>query len=131
MAAARETTAKLIKPLGGAIVRRYAAGSTISPGELVAMASDGAIDPASAASVALASVLGVALGKADHAAGDPVDVVVHGPVLCLTGATIGALIYATDTAGEPGESAGTKTSVAGIAETATILFVRPFQTSFS
>lgn len=131
MAAARETTAKLIKPLQGAIVRRYTAGATVSPGELVSMAGDGKVDPANASSVTLAAVLGVALGNADLADGDPVDVVVYGPVLCLTGATVGALIYATDTAGEPGESAGTKTSIAGIAESATVLFVRPFQTSFS
>lgn len=134
MAAARDTTGKNIKPLGGAIVRRFAAGSTIAPGELVAMASDAAIDPANAASVALATVLGVALPNesgGDFAAGDPVDVVVFGPVVCMTGATEGALIYATDTAGEPAETAGTKTSVAGIALTETVLLVRPFQTSFS
>jgi len=131
MAIARDTTAKNIKPLTGAWVRRYTAGATISPGELVAMASDGKVDPANASTITLAKVVGVALGDSDAVDGDRIDVVVHGPVVCLTGATIGATVYATDTAGEPGETAGTKTSVAGFAESATVLFVRPFQTVFS
>lgn len=131
MAASRETTAKLIKPLTGAIIRRYTAGATISPGELVHMSSDGACDPCNTANITLATVLGVALGSGDIAAGETFDCVIAGPVLCLSGATKGALIYATDTAGEPAETAGTKTSVAGIAETDTVLLVRPFQTAFS
>lgn len=131
MPAARDTTAKNIKPLTGAIVRRYTAGATIAPGELVAMASDGKVDPANATTITLAAVLGVALGDGDLADGDRVDVVVSGPVQCLTGATVGALVYATNTAGEPAETAGTKTSVAGIAESETVLFVRPFQTVFA
>jgi hypothetical protein len=49
----------------------------------------------------------------------------------VTGGAIGALVYATDTAGEPGESAGTKVSIAGYNESATVLFARPFQTVFS
>jgi hypothetical protein len=131
MAAARDTVAKNIKPLQGAKVRRYTAGATISPGELVAMATSGKLSPAITTTITLAKVVGVALGVGDLADGDPIDVVTEGPVLCLTGATIGATIYATDVAGEPGEAAGTKSSVAGFAETATILYVRPFQTVFA
>jgi len=131
MAIARETTAKLIKPLTGSIVRRFTAGAALSPGELFHLSSDGKCDPCDASSITLASVTGVALGSADLADGDVFDGVVLGPVLCLTGATIGALVYATDTAGEPGETAGTKVSIAGFNESATVLFVRPFQTVFS
>lgn len=131
MAIARETTAKLIKPLGGAIVRRFTAGATISPGELFHLSSDSKCDPCNATNITNAAVTGVALGDADLADGDVFDGVVYGPVNCLTGATVGAVVYATDTAGEPGETAGTKTCVAGYAESATVLFVRPFQTSFS
>lgn len=131
MAIARDTTAKNIKPLTGAKVRRYTAGATISPGELVAMASDGKVDPANASTITLAKVVGVALGDGDAVDGDRIDVVTEGPVVCLTGATPGATVYATDTAGEPGETAGTKISVAGFVESATVLYVRPFQTVFS
>jgi len=125
MALARQTDATLVKPLEGAIVRRFDAGSAIEAGELVSMASDGAIDPADASTITLAPVLGVALGPSDYVAGNRVDVVVSGPLVCMTGATPGDIVYATDTGGEPSHTAGTKSSIAGIAESATVLFVRP------
>lgn len=135
MAAARDTTVANIKPLDGAIVRRFTAGAAIEPGELVCMQSDGYIDPAIGTSVAAAQTLGVALTPRNqgtaYAAGDVVDVVTFGPVKCMTGATVGALIYVTDTAGELGESAGTKATIAGIAESATVLFVRPQASALS
>jgi hypothetical protein len=123
MAAARDTTAANVRPLEGAIVRRYTAGSTVVAGEFVSMASDGQVDPAITTSATLAKVIGVAIQSVG--ANERVDVVVLGPVVCMTGATVGATIFATDTAGEPGESAGTTASVAGFAESATVLFVRP------
>lgn len=122
MAAARDTTAANIKPLNGSIVRRYDAGATIAAGELVAMQSDGAIDPANTTSATVA-VAGVAVQGASS--GDRIDVVVFGPVVCMTGATIGSVIHATNTAGEPGETAGSNAGVAGWAESATVLFVNP------
>jgi hypothetical protein len=123
MSLARETDDKLVKPLEGATIRRYTAGSTIEAGEAVAMASDGQVDPADTSSMTLANVLGISLQ--DAVANDRIDVVVHGPVVCMTGATVGGKVYATDTAGEPSHTAGTKTCLIGIAESATILFVRP------
>lgn len=131
MAIARDTTAKNIKPLTGAVVRRFTAGATLSPGELFHLSSDSKCDPCNTANITNAAVTGVVLGNADLADGEVFDGVVFGPVNCLTGATPGAVVYATDTAGEPGETAGTKTCVAGYAESATVLFVRPFQTVFS
>ena len=80
MAIARETTAKLIKPLAGSIVRRFTAGAALSPGELFHLSSDGKCDPCDASSITLASVTGVALGSADLADGDVFDGVVLGPV---------------------------------------------------
>ena len=57
----------------------------------------------------------------------------HGPVVCLLDATKGALCYATNTAGEPGESGGTHTkdTIFGYNESATVLFVRPQIKDFS
>ncbi len=122
MAASRETTAELIKPLEGSMTRRFTAGSTISAGEIVSMSADGYIDPTDCANFPGASVMGVAVQSA--VVGQRLDVVTFGPVICLTGATPGGLIYATDTAGEPGEAVGTKDVLVGVAESATILFVR-------
>ena len=128
MAATRDTDAAVVKPLEGAIVQRFIAGAAIQAGEIVSMSSDGYIDPAIATSVVLSAV-GIALpnkgGDPAAAALDAVDVVTHGPVLCMAGATIGGLIYVSDTAGEPSESAGTKDTVIGFAQSATVLFVRP------
>lgn len=123
MAIARDTTAANIKPLSGAVIRRGTLGATTAAGEIVELQSDGKWDPADAAAVVMNG--GIALQAGGD--GDKVDVVVFGPVVCLTGATPGAVVYASDTAGEPAESAGTKSAVIGYAESATVLFVN-FQT---
>jgi len=123
MAITRETDAKLVKPLEGSIVRRYTAGSTVEAGEAVAMASDGYIDPADASTTTLAYVLGVALQ--DVTVGQRVDVVTDGPLLCASGGTPGLPVYLSDDAGEFSESTGTVTSLIGVAESATVVFVRP------
>lgn len=132
MAIARDTTPANIKPLGApdvATIRRRTCGATVAAGELVHLSSDGKVDPCNTTNITLATVDGVAVQAGED--GDVIDVVTAGPVQCLTGATPGALVYATDTAGEPGESAGTKVSIAGYVESATVLYVRPFQTVFS
>jgi len=122
MAIGRDTTAANIKPLEGAKIDRFTAGSTIAAGELVAMSSDGFIDPCDSTS-AKTLVLGVAVqGGGD---GERLDVVTHGRVKCLTGATPGAVVYNSTTAGEPSESASGNQTAAGIAVSATVLFVRP------
>lgn len=88
MAIGRDTTAANIKPLEGALIDRFTAGAAIAAGELVSMSSDGYIDPADSTS-AKSLVLGVAV-QAAAAAGERIDVVTHGRVKCLTGATPGA-----------------------------------------
>lgn len=123
MAFGRNTTAELIKPLEGAVIRRFTAGAAIAAGEIVALMADGYVDPANTTDFTAACVMGISIQAA--AAGGRVDVVTSGPVVCLIDATPGSLIYASDTAGEPSESVGTKDVLVGIAESATVLFVRP------
>ena len=128
MAIGRDTTLANIKPLAGAIVRRYTAGGAIIPGELVSMSSDGKVDPTNTTSAAQ-KVVGVALPNGTTAAfadTDIIDVVVHGPVQCVTGGTPGAQLFGSDTAGEPAESAGTNDSRAGWVESATVVFISPY-----
>lgn len=129
MSFGRETTDTLVKPLGGAIVRRYTTGAAVEAGEGLYLDSNGKVQPANGSAVATNYVIGVAVQ--DGASGDRIDVVVHGPILCLIDATPGGIIYQSDTAGEPGTSAGTKTTIWGVAETATVLFVRPQIVSLS
>lgn len=120
MAITRNTDAETVKPLEGALTRRRTAGAAIEAGECVTMQSDGAVDPTAAGTMTRCD--GIALQ--DAAAGDVIDVVYLGPVEGYTSSTVGATIYASNTAGEPGESAGTNTIYVGYAESATVLFVQ-------
>jgi len=130
MAASRDTTAKNVQPLRGAIVRRGTVGGTVSAGEIVELQSDGYWDAAAASAVVTLAV-GIALNAGSTAGVDKIDIVTHGPVKCLLGATEGAMIYASDTAGEPSETAGTKDTVVGFAESETVLYVNPQVIDFS
>ena len=125
MAIARDTTAANIKSVNPSvtIVRRGTLGDTTAAGEIVELQSDGYWDPAVATGVVMNGGIALQAGVV----GDVIDIVVFGPVLCLTGATPGAIVYVSDTAGEPAETAGTKSAVIGYAESATVLFVN-FQT---
>ena len=122
MAVTRNTDAAVVKPLEGAIIRRFTAGATIEAGEIVSMMADGYVDPANTAAFTGSCVVGVALQ--DVAAGARVDVVTFGPVLAFSGGTPGLPVFASDTAGEPAEAVGTKDVVVGFMESATVLFVR-------
>lgn len=124
MSIARDTTAANIKPLTGAIVRRYPPGAAIAAGEIVSMQSDGYVDPSdttSATDEASGIAIQAATGELVPAL---IDVVISGPVNCLTGATPGATVYNSATAGEPTETDSTNMSAVGWAESATVLVVQ-------
>jgi hypothetical protein len=112
MAMARETDHTKVKPLQGAIVRRFIAGSAIEAAMPVAMASDGYVDPADGSDATLSFALGIAVNDAP-VAGDPVDVVLFGPVICVTGATPGTNAFVSDTAGDISAAVGTKDTLLG------------------
>jgi hypothetical protein len=122
MAIARQTDTTKIRPLAGALTRQYTAGATIAIGELVAMSADGFLDPADTTS-ADATVVGIALEAA--VTGDKLAVCTYGAVTAVTGGTPGATLHASDTAGEPAESAGTNSGVAGRVDSATTVFINP------
>ena len=123
MTIARDTTAANIKPLAGAWVDRFTSGDAIAAGEIVVMSSDGYIDPADTTS-AVQPVLGIAI-QAASAAAEVIDVVTSGRVKCITGGTPGSICYASDTAGEPSESAGSNLGICGLVVTTTVVLVRP------
>jgi len=120
---ARDTTAANIKPLSGAIVRRYTSGDAIAAGEIVSLQSDGYVDPADCTSAA-DEAIGVAI-QAAAAAGEVIDVVVLGPVKCLAGAEEGDTVFNSTDAGEPTQTDSGYTTAVGYAESATVLFVLP------
>jgi len=127
MAIARQTTAAKIKPGRNAIVEQGVVGATIAAGEIVTLQSDGYWDPGIGTGVTLNGGIAVQGG----AVGDTIDIVVLGRVECLAGATPGAAVYVSDTAGEPAEAAGTKSFVIGYALSATALMVMPQTVAFS
>lgn len=110
-----------IKPLQGAIIRRGTLGATVTKGHPVTLQSDGYWDHCNTSTAQLT----VAVAVEGGAVGERIDLVVYGPIKCLSGATIGALVYGSDTAGAYDDAVGTKDLVIGYAESATVLFVNP------
>ena len=121
MAVGRNAVAEQIEPLHGSVSIPVKLGATTEAGEIIALQSDGKWDPA----IATGAVLTDAVAVQGGGDGDTVDAVVYGPVLCLTGGTVGALVYISDTAGTYSDTAGTKSAYIGFAWDAVTLFVRP------
>ena len=116
-----------IKPLTGAIIRRGTLGATVTKGHPVTLQSDGYWDHCDTSTAQLT----VAVAVEGGAVGDRVDLVMYGPIQCISGATIGSLVYGSDTAGAYDDAVGTADLVIGYAESATVLFVRPQIIDFS
>ena len=120
MAAITKVSAANVKPLEGAIVRRGQLGATVTAPSPVTLQSDGFWDGTDTSAAQL--TVGVALQSG--VLGDWIDIVMFGPMVALSGATIGSLVYAADAAGGFETAVGTKDVIIGYAETAEILFVK-------
>lgn len=127
MAAITKAAAANVKPLEGAVLRRGTLGTTVTAPSPVTMQSDGYWDPTDTSTAQL--TVGIALQSG--VVGDVVDIVMLGPVLCLSGATPGSLVYGSDTAGAFDTAVGTKDLKIGYAESATVLYVQPQIIDFS
>jgi hypothetical protein len=117
-----------VRPLTGAIIRRYTAGGTMYVGDVVYVASDGDVEAADGSAVAtLLGFAGIVVsgpnGATTISAGDAIDVVTFGPVAGYLSMTPGALIYVSDTVGRLSTVAGTKSLIVGYSESAAIAFV--------
>lgn len=111
-----------IKPLQGARIRRGTLGNTVTKGHPVTLQSDGYWDHTDTTTNAQVTV---AVAVQGGVSGDRVDLVTFGPIQCLSGATPGTLVYGSNTAGAYDTAVGTKDTVIGYAESATVLFVQP------
>lgn len=123
-------TAADVRPLAGATVRRFTAGGTINIGDVVYIAADGDVEQTNGGAIGTTlSAIGIAVSTPDGgtsaAAGERVDVVVHGPVAGFSSLTPGAVGYVSDTAGKVDTATGTKKFILGLAESDTVFFVRP------
>jgi hypothetical protein len=94
-------------------------GASVTAPSPVTLQSDGKWDGTDTSAAQL--TIGVAVQSGVD--GEEIDIVTFGPVLALSGATIGGLVYASDTAGAFDDAVGTKDVIVGYAETATVLFV--------
>lgn len=127
MAAITKASAANVKPLEGAIVRRIQLGATVTAPSPVTLQSDGKWDGTDTSAAQLTVAIAIQSGVDT----DWVDAVFFGPVVALSGATIGSLVYGSDTAGAFDTAVGTKDLKIGYAETATVLFVNPQIIDFS
>jgi len=105
----------LVDPLN-ATVKSYIAGSTITKGQPVALATDGTVDPADASAgggYLYEQVVGVALNGGG--AGQAIVVVRRGEIYGFTvsGMDSGDLVYVSDTVGRLSTVAGTVTVIVG------------------
>lgn len=116
-----------IKPLRGAVIRKVTLGATVTKGDPITLQSDGYWDMTDTSTAQLTARVAVQGG----AVGDVVDSVCSGPVQCISGATPGALVYGSDTAGAYDDAVGTKDLVIGYVESAAVLFVQPQIIDFS
>lgn len=112
-----------VRPLAGAIIRRGEAGGTIEAGELVYLNGTSGWTVGDGSTAGPAAIRGMMVAPEDAVDGDQIDVCVFGPVEGFTGMTPGAIHYVSDTDGELDTATGTKTHIAGWAESATVFFV--------
>ncbi|MBZ0309064.1 MAG: hypothetical protein K8I82_23570 [Anaerolineae bacterium] len=130
-----EVTASLVRPLHGAVVRRFIAGASVSVGQAVFIASDGLVEPADASAQDSAQARGIVVGvgvagQTSASSGQAVDVVTHGPVVIGNSSmNEGEVIYISPTAGVIDQTApaaeGEYPFVVGWAESGTVIYVQP------
>lgn len=125
-------TAADVRPLPGAVVRRFDAGDTVTAGQAVYIADDGDVEPADADAEASSQARGIAVADSDggtsFSAGDKVDVVVFGPVGGFSSMEEGEPVFVSTTAGALDQTApataGDFPFSIGYAESTAILFVQ-------
>lgn len=129
-------TASRVRPLRGAITRRFPAASTnVAVGKPVYVKSDGKIELADADAVGTAQARGVVASIGDRGdltavVNQSCDVVVYGPMdIGASGLTDGANLFVSTTAGAMDQTApaasGDFPYMIGWAESDTIVFIQP------
>jgi hypothetical protein len=131
-------TAVDVRPLTNAITRKAVANEAMTVGDAVYIDGSSGNQPTVkkilSAVLATGNLYGVVVagdpakeGATAIAIGDTVDVCVYGPVTGFSGATAGGFVWGSDNAGKLADAVGTKSTIAGVMETPTILFLRPMQ----
>lgn len=129
-------TAASVRPLAGCIIRRFAAGETLTPGVAVYVSGNDIVSLADGSAVGTAAAVGVVVsdssGAVSFAQYTAVDVVLHGPVTgYATNLAAGTVVFVDDDAGILADATGTKTCVVGIGLNTTTMLVNPILISTS
>lgn len=130
-------TAADVRAGTGAITRKATAGEAMTVGDSVYVSGANGNIPVVSKTVATAintsNMFGIVVagapeknGSTSIASGDVVDVVTYGPVYGFSG-TAGGFAWCGDTAGQITDAVGTKSCIAGVMESSSVLFVRPMQ----
>ncbi len=125
-----------VRPLSGALIRRAIADGALAFGDVVYISGYSGNTPKVAkcdgTDLAKSLAFGVVVapqvdtaGATSVADGNVCDIVTLGPVTGFSGMTSGAHIWVSDTVGRLSSVVGTKSCVLGVAESPTVLFVRP------
>ena len=127
-----------VRPLPGALCRRFDCGGTVLAGYPVYLDTDGDVNAADAVTFTHDAVIGIAVADSDggtaFADGDRIDVCVGGPLAGFSSLGEGSFIY---TSANPGSLAtanagsGNYKFIVGQAHASTIIFVRPFTDNLS
>ena len=127
-----------VKPLPGALCRRFDTGGVVLAGHAVRLDSSGDVQTADAVTFANAKVMGVAVADNDggtaFASGEAIDVCVSGPLAGFTALAEGTLHYTSANAGSIADASagsGNYKWIIGMAHAATILFINPFTDDLS
>jgi len=130
-------TAADVRALNGAITVRAVADEAMTVGDAIYVSdtSDGKpkVSKQVGSAIATGNIFGVVTANAVDAAGSTtvadestIDVTVYGPISGIAG-TAGAFVWGSDTAGKFADAVGTKSCIAGIMLSASVLFLRPSQ----
>ena len=119
-----------VRPLGGAIIRRFTAGEAMTPGQPVYVSANDTVSLTDGSAVATAACIGVAVaaasGGATIASGEACDVVTEGAVTgYTTNMAAGKLLFVDDDAGVIADATGTKSTIIGVGMNASTMYVRP------
>ncbi len=119
-----------VRPLTGAIIRRFTAGEAMTPGQPVYISANDTVSLTVGGAVATAACVGVvvagAAGLATIASGEEVDVCVQGAVTGYsTNMVAGTRYFVDDHAGVIADAVGTKSTIIGTGINATTMLVNP------
>lgn len=122
-----------VKPLPGALCRRFDCGGTVLAGQSVYVAADGDVEAADAVTFAHTNAIGIAVsgndGGTSFASGDRVDVCMLGPLAGFSSMKEGTFAYQSATVGAVADGSpgsGNYVWVIGVPISETILFINPW-----